>query len=289
MKRKGGRKHGEGVTKRNILLIALEYLEGVEESELIDRIKVELELNDRKGIKWHLADLGGGRNVRGEDYREGKHYLIKEEQSGKANIWKPDTDFEIYREIASELLKEKDCAVPFMQTKYAQKMIKEHGFPLVERVFNIDLSEDTEVVKVLKNIILKYPGSLLYFLLESDASKIRGLEAIAGDYIKFMWIAPELYQLFLPSFKDLLKNIDDEISLANYFLKTHNSLFHPELSSPSAVDIEKLREITLKSLVYAFTPEILHKLGGDLVNIATLEGYIAPNKKEEFKQKNKGG
>ena len=169
----------------------------------------------------------------------------------------------------------KDIAASFIQTKYTQKMLKEYGFPLVEHAFNVDLSKNTEAIEVLKHILLKYPATLLYLLLHPKEALT--YETVLGDYNKFMWAAPDLYQIFLPPFQELLKNVDNEIILANYFLKMHDimglAMFH-QTSSPSIVDIEKLREVNTKSLAIALTPEVLGKLGYKIIDIAKMKGYV---------------
>ena len=158
---KRGRKHPEGFTKRNILLLAWKYPDGIEEPDLVELIRDELGITELKGIRGHLADLGEGRKISGT-FREGKHYLLKEPQLGKENIWTPNPDFDIFREWARKFLYSEDLAIPFMRTEYTQRMVKEHIFDLIEKKFDIDLSTGEAAVEDLKDLVLKYPFALLY-------------------------------------------------------------------------------------------------------------------------------
>jgi len=124
---KRGRKHPEGVTKRKILLIALEYPDGIEELDLFQEIRNKWDTNEPKGFKGHLADLGNGRKIAGREkgkaWKEGKHYLIKTEQPGKPNIWKPNFDSEIFQDIWSNELQSREEVVSFFNSNYTQRMI----------------------------------------------------------------------------------------------------------------------------------------------------------------------
>lgn len=166
-KEKRGRKHPEGVTKSNILLLALKYPDGIEQPDLVEQIQNELGITELKGIKGHLADLGEGRKKPGRDksntWKEGKHYLIKAAQLGKENIWMPNPDFGIFQKMALEVLVNMDLAVPFMRTEYTQRMVNEHVFDLMENKFGVDLSNG-ELAEELKDLLLKYPSALRYLL-----------------------------------------------------------------------------------------------------------------------------
>jgi len=126
---KRGRKHPEGFTKRKILLIALEHPDGIKERDLIEEIKNKLDIVDDKGIKGHLADLGNGRKIagreKGKTWKDGKHYLIKTEQSGKPNIWKPNTNREIFEDIWSNELQNREEVLSFFNSRYTQRMISD--------------------------------------------------------------------------------------------------------------------------------------------------------------------
>jgi hypothetical protein len=162
---KRGRKHPEGVTKNNILLLALEYPDGIEEPDLVEQIQNKLGITELKGIKGHLADLGEGRKKPGREKintrKGGKHYLIKVAQLGKENIWTPNPDFGIFQKMALKFLGKVDLAVPFMRTEYTQRMVNEHVFDLIEKKFGMDLSNG-ESAEELKDLLLKYPSALRY-------------------------------------------------------------------------------------------------------------------------------
>lgn len=71
-----GPKYPPGIGVRKILLIALDYPDGISESELIEKIQEKLPLRSKKGIKAHLDDLGPGRTIR-KKWKQGMQYLIK--------------------------------------------------------------------------------------------------------------------------------------------------------------------------------------------------------------------
>ena len=306
MVKKRGPKYPSGIAKRKILLIALNYPNDIGEAKLTNEINDLLyKSKANRGIKGHLDDLGPGRTVKGK-WREGKQYLIKipskyepKKMKGKLipilknqgveididnlpeeNIWKPNPDLEIFKKIAEELLV-KDTAASFIQTKYTQKMLKEHGFPFVEHVYNVDLSKKTEATELLKEMLLKYPAPLLLLLLyHPEKAEIEGG---LNDSKKFQAFAPMIYTPFLPLFQYLLDKIDDEILIANYYLSM-NALtkfvrLYPESILPSADDLEKLLEINRKTLEKALTPEVLENMTKLLAQIQV--GFEKIAKKRE--------
>ena len=185
---KRGRKYPEGATKRNILLIALKYIDGVEEPSLVAEIQDKLKIKDIKGIKGHLADLSIGRKIagreKGKTMKEGKHYLTKIEQKGKANIWSPTPHFDIFKNmVLEEFLSDADIAFPFMQTKYTQKMIKEHVFDLIVRDFSIDLSKEGNIEDLIKKILTKSPSVLKYVLTGRPKEEIEEKKSLFGNFL----------------------------------------------------------------------------------------------------------
>ena len=66
-----GPKYPPGIGVRKILLIALDYPDGIREPELLEKIQEKLPLRSRRGIKAHLDDLGPGRTVR-KKWKRGK-------------------------------------------------------------------------------------------------------------------------------------------------------------------------------------------------------------------------
>lgn len=185
---KRGRKYPEGATKRNILLIALECIEGVEEPSLVAEIQDKFKIKDIKGIKGHLADLSIGRKIagreKGKTWKEGKHYLTKIEQKGKANIWSPTPSFGIFKNMAlEEFLSDADIAFPFMQTKYTQKMIKEHVFDLIVRDFSINLSKEGNIEDLIKKILTVSPSVFEYVLKERSKEEIDEKKSLFGKFL----------------------------------------------------------------------------------------------------------
>lgn len=71
-----GPKFPHGVGIRKVLLIALDYPDGISEPYLIDKIQEKLSYTHRRGIKGHLGYLGPGITIKGE-WKKGKQYLIK--------------------------------------------------------------------------------------------------------------------------------------------------------------------------------------------------------------------
>lgn len=192
-KEKRGRKHPEGFTKRKILLIALEHPEGIREPDLVEEIKNKLDVVDTKGIKGHLADLGDGRKIQGREKgktcKEGKHYLIKKEPSGKEieNFWKPNPDQETQIRICIAMLKgdievffherafHKDLitnpenkdnillnlgnaqraldTIRFFNTEYVQRALDTSVLPLFKKRYGIDPSVEAKIPKELTTFI----------------------------------------------------------------------------------------------------------------------------------------
>lgn len=121
-RRKQGEKSDNNVTKNRILLILCEHPEGIEEPELRDIVKDKLSISDSKGIKIHLKDL------------EKDNYLLKKEQSGKANIWilKPSS----FLEIAKKFFDTPDT-LDFHSSAYCQSMINPALLREIEKLWNI--------------------------------------------------------------------------------------------------------------------------------------------------------
>jgi hypothetical protein len=163
---KRGQKNPVGFTKRRILLLALDYPDGIKEPDLVEEIRNKCGITELKGIRGHLADLREGRIIDGrekdEKRKEGKQYLLKEAQLGKENTWTPNPDFASFHAIALEFLSNVDLAVPFMRTEYTQKMVKEHIFAMLEKRYDIDMSTNEPTVEDLKYLVLTYPSSLIY-------------------------------------------------------------------------------------------------------------------------------
>lgn len=239
--KKKGRKHPEGVTKRNILLIALEYPEGITEEEVREKMEEKLDWEDPdiKGIKGHLADLGLGRKIsgreKGKTWKEGKRYLIlnpskstpskiaekilseqglseNDVEPQENNIWKPNPDFEVFKEMADELLEDTNIAFSFVQSEYTQRMIKEHVFPLIKQKFKTDLSKSEE----LKFIVLKYPPVLDWLL-----SYLKNLNDGMGESA-----VGKAFETLSPAIEPLPN--DKQKHLLNYSLEAVNRFLHSE-------------------------------------------------------------
>ena len=88
-KSKPGAKYPRGYTKKRILLVVLDHLEGIQEPFLRDEIKWKLDLGDNKGIRQHLMDL------------KETEFLDKEFELGKENIWRPKMDENTFKKLQS--------------------------------------------------------------------------------------------------------------------------------------------------------------------------------------------
>ncbi len=148
--KKRGPKYPPGVAKRKILLIALTHPDEIGEEKLISEIIEKLSFSKKggRGIKGHLDDLGPGRTVR-KKWIKGKHYLIKipskfEPKDTKTklmkvlktqeieidildlpeeNVWKPNLDREIFDDIWSNELQNREEVLSFLNSQYTQRMI----------------------------------------------------------------------------------------------------------------------------------------------------------------------
>ncbi|MFA4955390.1 MAG: hypothetical protein WC556_00270 [Candidatus Methanoperedens sp.] len=119
---KQGQKYKVDYTKNKILLILCEHPEGIEEPELRDIIKLQLNISDPKGIKDHLKTL------------EEKGFLCKKEQIGKENMWSLRT--EVFSELMKKFL-DKDEQDAFHVSPYCQNMIASPLLREIEKLWNI--------------------------------------------------------------------------------------------------------------------------------------------------------
>ena len=267
---KRGPKHKRGVTKNNILLLALEYPDGIEQPDLVEQIQNKLGIKSEKGITQHLADLGEGQKKpgreKGKTWKEGKQYLIKVAQLGKENIWTPNPDIGIFQKMALKFLGKVNLAVPFMRTEYTQRMVKEHVFDLIEKKFGMDLS-NSEPAEELKDLLLKYPSALQYLFSfqkiteEGEKDVIPDVTAVAkGTY---------LGHFISPFLSAIPKRGKDSVEVLYLVLSTFTLMeldVHTKWRNMfDEEELAKLRGLNDKALTSLTSqPGVLEKLKGNL-------------------------
>lgn len=287
MKGQRGPKFPRGVGKLKTLLVVLSHPDGISEGKLIDEIKEKTTIEDVRGIKGHLGDLGPGRTVKNK-WKNGQHYLIKvpsryELKANKEklhnilnthhipvdienlpdeNIWMPTPDFATFKEMASEFFKNEELDVPFMQTAYTRRMIETHVFNLIERKFDVVLSSG-EFVEEIKDLFLKYPTPLQYLF---ESPHIAG----EGEVEKLIPIPDFLAGTHLGSMLSVFAEAipiggKNSIDLLIYYFSGMALMgldLHPKWRTMfDEKDRRELEEINRKALVRYFNqPDILSKV-----------------------------
>ena len=174
IKRKSGPKKAHGETKNDIVSILLklerekpELNENamafqsipdfmIKEPELIEIIRKELDIYDKKGISGHLEKLckDGVLIKYAKDNKDNfirlseQGKILKKNSTGSENIWQIDPV--AFKKIAKMFLGKKDELL-FLQSNYAQKWIKENAFPEFIENFGINLNAIQEIIDSFKN------------------------------------------------------------------------------------------------------------------------------------------
>ena len=202
-KKKRGPKYAQGEAKDRILLIALDYPDGIGERELVEEIqnKLRIGIKDSKVITEHLGDLGPGRRERAK-WQKGQNYLIKipskfESSDNKENsldlpkedieylskrkffpedsIFLPNEEPEIFILIAEKFLNSNDeTAFAFISAKTTQKML-DAMITLFEKRIGFGFTDDTK--SAIKRILPWSPTAMKRFLF-SDIDSIMRVEKL---------------------------------------------------------------------------------------------------------------
>lgn len=155
----------------------------IKEPELIEIIRKELDIHDKKVISDHLVKLckegeliKSAKNNKGQSIRLSEQEKVQNNTTGNENEW--EIDPESFKKLAERLLGTED-ELMFLQSNYAKQWIEDNAFNEFITNFGIDLNAIQKIIKL-------FPNNQRLHYIEILRTKITQISTLSPTALKFI-------------------------------------------------------------------------------------------------------